>query len=206
MMILRNSPPSPFGRKVRIAASLLGLIDQIEMVAVDLNDPADSLRVQNPIGKIPALILKDGTAYYDSRVIIEYLDHIAGGGHVVPRDTKARFEALRLQALCDGMLDASVLIVYEGRYRPPEMHVQSWIDRQADKVARGLAALEASPPALDSKIEPLPHVGQITLACLLGYRDLRFAGTWRKDHPRLVGWLDQFAAEVSAFNETKVAA
>ena len=206
MMILRNAPPSPFGRKVRIAASLLGLADQIEMTAVDLNDADDSIRLQNPLGKIPVLVLKDGTAYYDSRVIIEYLDHIAGGGHVVPRDTKARFEALRLQALCDGMLDASVLIVYEGRYRPPEMHVQSWIDRQADKISRGLAALEASSPALDPKKDPLPHVGQITLACLLGYRDLRFAGSWRKDYPKLVAWLDQFAAQVPAFAETKVAA
>ena len=206
MMILRNSPPSPFARKARIAASLLGLADQIDLVAVDLNDPADTIRVQNPLGKIPALVLEDGTVYYDSRVIVEYLDHIAGGGHIVPRDTKARFAALRLQALCDGMLDASVLIVYESRYRPAEMQVQSWIDRQADKVARGLAALEAAPPALDPKIEPLPNIGQITLACLLGYCDLRFAGTWRKDHPRLVDWLDQFAAQVPAFAETKVAA
>jgi glutathione S-transferase len=206
MMILRNSPASPFGRKVRIAASLLGLAGKIEMREVDLNDPADSLRVQNPVGKIPALILEDGTVYYDSRVIVEYLDHLAGGGHILPRDTKARFEALRLQALCDGILDASLLIVYEGRYRPADKCVQSWIDRQADKAARGLAALEAKPPALDLKAEPLPNVGQITLACLLGYRDLRFAGAWRKEYPKLVDWLDAFAAQVPIFNETKVAA
>lgn len=206
MMILRTSPPSPFGRKVKIAADLLGLADRIERHAVDLNDPADSLRAQNPLGKIPTLILEDGTALFDSRVIVEYLDHIAGGGHIVPRDTKARFSALRLQALCDGILDAALLIVYEGRYRPPEMHVQSWIDRQADKVARGLKVLEAAPPKLEPAIDPLPNVGQITLACLLGYLDLRFAGTWRKDYPRLVAWLDQFAAQVPAFAETKVAA
>src|SRR5665647_3517834 len=147
MMILRNSPPSPFGRKVRIAADLLGLADQIEVREVDLNDPADSIRVQNPLGKIPVLILKDGTAYYDSRVIVEYLDHIAGGGHIVPRDTKARFEALRLQALCDGILDASLLMVYESRYRPPEMRVQCRLDGSAGRVAGALAAPEASPPA-----------------------------------------------------------
>jgi glutathione S-transferase len=206
MMILRNSPVSPFGRKVRIAASLLGLADKIESREVDLNDPADSLRMQNPVGKIPALILQDGTVYYDSRVILEYLDHIAGGGRILPRDTKARFEALRLQALCDGILDASLLIVYEGRYRPADKSVQSWIDRQADKVARGLAVLEAEPPKLDLKAEPLPNVGLITLACALGYRDLRFAGTWRKDYPKLVAWLDAFAAQVPAFGETRMAA
>ncbi|HEY0300118.1 MAG TPA: glutathione S-transferase family protein, partial [Rhizomicrobium sp.] len=172
----------------------------------DLNDPADNIRVQNPLGKIPALVLEDGTAYFDSRVIIEYLDHLSGGGHILPRDTKARFAALRLQALCDGMLDASILIVYEGRYRPADKHVQGWLDRQADKVARGMAALEAAPPPLDWKAEPLPNVGHIALACLLGYRDLRFAGTWRPNHPRLVAWLDAFAAHVPAFAATKVTA
>jgi glutathione S-transferase len=110
--------------------------------------------------------------------------------------------ALRLQALCDGILDASILIVYESRYRPAEMRVQSWLDRQADKVTRALAALEAAAPALD----PLPHVGQIALACVLGYRDLRFEGTWRANHPRLVAWLAAFERQVPAFAATKVAA
>ncbi len=202
MMILRSSPASPFGRKVRIAASLLGLADKIDVRETDLNDPADSIRKQNPVGKIPALILDDGEAYYDSRVILDYLDHLAGGGRIVPREPKARFAALRMQALCDGILDASLLLVYEGRYRPAEMKVQAWVDRQADKVARGLVALEAAPPALTSP----PDVGQITLACVLGYRDLRFGGTWRNDHPKLVAWLDKFAAQVPAFAATKVAA
>lgn len=200
MMILRSSPFSPFVRKVRIAADLLGLAGKIDVRPVDLEDAGDSIRAQNPVGKIPALILEDGTAYYDSRVILEYLDHLAGGGRIIPRDAPARFEALRLQALCDGILDASLLLVYEGRYRPADKHVQSWLDRQNDKVARGLAALEAAPPKLDAT----PNVGQIALACLLGYRDLRFGGTWRKDYPRLVAWHDQFAALVPTFAATKV--
>ena len=145
MMILRSSPASPFARKVRIAADVLGLADKIEVRDADLNDPADSIRVQNPLGKIPALVLDDGTVYYDSRVILEYLDHLAGGGRIIPREAPARFAALRLQALCDGVLDACVLIVYESRYRPADMHVQ--LGRSAgDKIARGLAALEAAPP------------------------------------------------------------
>lgn len=200
MMILRSTPPSPFARKVHIAASLLGLESEIDVRGVDLDSVADDIRTQNPIGKIPVLILEDGTAYYDSRVIVEYLDHRAGGGRIIPRETPARFETLRLQALCDGILDACILLVYEGRYRPPEMRVQLWVDRQADKVARGLKALEAAPPKLDA----VPDIGQITLACLLGYRDLRFNGTWRKDHPKLVAWLDRFAALVPAYAATKV--
>lgn len=201
-MILRSSPNSPFVRKVRIAASVLGLSSKIDVRETDLNSPGDSIRAQNPVGKIPALILDDGTAYYDSRVIVEYLDHLAGGGRIIPCEPGARFAALRLQALCDGILDACILLVYEGRYRPADKQVQGWIDRQADKVARGLAALEAAPPALTS----VPDVGQIALACLLGYRDLRFDGTWRKDHPRLLAWHDKFAAQVPAFAQTKVEA
>ena len=199
MMILRFAAASPFVRKVRIAASLVGLADRIEVQTADTNDPNDALRQQNPLGKIPALIAEDGAVYYDSRVILEYLDTLAGGGKIIPREPKARFDALRLQALCDGICDASVLIVYEGRYRPPEHHVKKWVELQAGKIERALAVLEASPPGLD----PTPHVGQIALACALGYRDLRFGGSWRKDHPRLVGWLDQFASRVPAFAQTK---
>ena len=90
MMILRSSPASPFGRKVRIAASLLGLASEIDVTATNLEDPADSVRAQNPVGKIPVLILDDGTAYYDSRVILEYLDYRAGGGRIVPREEIGR--------------------------------------------------------------------------------------------------------------------
>jgi glutathione S-transferase len=201
-MILRSTPSSPFARKVRIAVAVLGMADKIAVQETDLNDPADSIRKQNPLGKIPALVLNDGATLYDSRVILDYLDHLAGGGRIIPRDAPARYDALRLQALCDGALDASVLIVYEGRYRKENQRVQAWVDRQADKVKRTLDALEATPPPLDA----LPNVGQIALACLLGYCDLRFAGDWRKTHPKLVAWLDKFAEQVSAFAETKVAA
>jgi glutathione S-transferase len=200
-MKLRYSPSSPFVRKVSIAARVLGLADKIENQPVDLNDPGDSLREQNPLGKIPALILDDGTTYFDSRVILEYLDHLAGGGRIIPREGPARFAALRMEALCDGALDASVLIVYESRYRPQDKHVQSWIDRQQGKIDRALDALDDAPPALT----PVPDVGQITLACLLGYHDLRFGGTWRQDYANLVAWLDTFAAQVPAYAETRSA-
>jgi glutathione S-transferase len=204
MMILRSSPPSPFGRKVRIAVSLLGLDGEVKIEAADPTDTNDSVRQQNPLGKIPVLIADDGVAYYDSRVILDYLDDRSGGGKIVPRDAKARLAALRLQALCDGILDASILTVYEARWRPAEHHVEKWIEHQIGKVTRGLKALEAAPPELDADAKALPNVGQISLACALGYRDLRFDGKWRADHPRLVAWLDKFSARVPAYAATKV--
>jgi glutathione S-transferase len=145
------------------------------------------------------LIVEAGSAIYDSRVILDYLDERAGGGKIVPRQGKDRLAALRLQALCDGILDASILTIYEGRYRKPDMQEPKWLELQAGKVSRALAVLEAEPPPLD----PLPSVGQITLACALGYRDFRFNGSWRAGHPRLVDWLDKFAAQVPAFTATK---
>jgi glutathione S-transferase len=202
MMILRSTPASPFGRKVNLAAGILKLSGDIKIESADLNDSNDSIRRQNPLGKIPTLVLEDGATLFDSRVILEYLDHRAGGGKIIPSEAKARFAALRLQALADGMTDAQILLVYEGRFRLPEHHVKKWTDYQADKIRRGLTVLEAEPPSLD----PLPHVGQIALACFLGHRDLRFAGDWRAAHPKLVAWLDRFAAKVPAFAETKVAA
>jgi glutathione S-transferase len=202
MMILRYAPASPFARKVRIAAAVLGLTDDIELQTADPANATDTVRQQNPLGKIPVLIAEDGAAYYDSRVIADYLDQRAGGGRIIPRDGNARFAALRMEALCDGICDASLLHIYEGRYRPADKHVPSWLDYQGDKVTRGFAVLEAAPPRLSAT----PDIGQIALACTLGYRDLRFAGSWRKDHPRLVAWLDTFAAQVPSFAQTKMPA
>src|SRR6476661_3949457 len=119
MLILRSSPASPFGRKVKIAAAILGLADKVKVVEADTLDPNDTLRRQNPLGKIPTLVLENGETLYDSRVIVEYLDHLAGGHRLIP-DGPARFEALRVQALADGIMDAALLQVYEGRWRSEE--------------------------------------------------------------------------------------
>jgi glutathione S-transferase len=202
MMILRSSPPSPFGRKAKLAMSILGLDSQVTIEKADPTDAGDSIRKQNPLGKIPALIVEDGTVLYDSPVILEYLDHRAGGGKIVPQEPNARFAALTLQALCDGILDACILLVYEGRWRPVEKHEPKWIDHQTGKVERAFAVLEANPPALTA----VPDVGQITLACALGYQDLRFGGKWRGSYPRLLKWHDEFEARVPAFGRTRVTA
>jgi glutathione S-transferase len=199
MLTLRSGYTSPFGRKVRIAVNVLGLEREVAIEPASTVDPTDPIRQQNPLGKVPVLLLDDGAALYDSPVILEYLDHLAGGGRILPKDPQSRFAALRLQALADGLMDASILINYEARYRPVQNHEPKWLDLQAGKVTRALAVLEAAPPPA---ITTPPDVGQITLACALGYRDFRFPGSWREGHPSLAAWLGDFAARVPAFAAT----
>ncbi|MBF9234340.1 glutathione S-transferase [Microvirga alba] len=201
MLILRTSPASPFGRKVKIAASLLGLSDQIELVDADTSSPNDSLRQQNPLGKIPTLILENGETLYDSRVIVEYLDHLAGGGRVLSSGWD-RFAALRQQALADGIMDATLLQVYEGRWRAEDKREPKWVEHQTGKVQRALDYAEAHLSTPSANV----HIGHITLACALGYLDLRMAGKWRDTYPRLVAWLADFEARVPAFAKTKFTA
>lgn len=199
MMILRSAPASPYGRKVKICAALLGLSDQITIVEADTNNPDDPLRSQNPLGKIPTLVLEDGTTLFDSRVIVEYLDQMAGGGRMLPRGAK-RIAVLRLQALTDGLCDAALVQVYEARWREEPMRSARWLEHQAGKVERALAALEAEPPKLTRQL----HVGHVMTACALGYLDLRFGGAWRKKHPKLRKWLAKFEERVPAFAATRM--
>ncbi|BCP52963.1 glutathione S-transferase [Kaistia sp. 32K] len=166
----------------------------------DTTNPNDTLRQQNPLGKIPALILEDGFVLYDSRVIIEYLDHLAGGDRVIPTDPARRYRVLGLQALADGIADAALLQVYEGRWRDEAQQSETWKAHQRGKVERGLAAAETWP------LDDSAHVGTIALACALGYLDLRFGGDWRDGHPKLKAFLDRFAARVPAFETTRVKA
>ena len=196
-MLLRSSSASPFARKIRIAADVLGFSDRIEVAPADTSDPADPLRAQNPLGKIPTLVLEDGRAIYDSSVILEYLDFLAGGGKLIPTG-EARFDVLTHAALADGVMDAAILTIYEQRWREAATHSARWLDHQSGKIARGLAAFEAAAPD-PAKVD----VATLGLACALGYLDLRFGGKWRADHPKLVGWLDAFAARTPAFEATR---
>ncbi|MEK4034426.1 glutathione S-transferase [Methylocystis sp. IM3] len=195
MMILRYSAASPYARKIRIAAELLGLASHIEIVAASTADPKDSLRQQNPLGKIPTLLLEDGTALYDSRVIADYLDYL-GGHRLIPADPLRRFDVLRLQALGDGINDAALLIRYETATRRTELRDPEAIALQQGKIDRALAVLDAAPP------EGPVDIGQIAVACALGYLDLRFEGAWRAGHPRLAAWLAEFEVQVPAFAAT----
>jgi len=198
-MILRSSGPSPFGRKVKMVAKILGIYDRLTVEMSNTNDPQDTLRQQNPLGKIPILILEDGRKIFDSRVICEYLDAQVDGITLHPTESDARWEALTLQALGDGIVDASILQVYENRMRPEDKRHDDWLSYQADKVKRSLDQLAQTPPSLEGDLT----IGHVAIACALGYLDLRFEGKWRASYPALVAWLDAFRARVPAFDATK---
>jgi len=174
-----------------------GLMDKIALEPADTTDSEDPLKTQNPLGKIPALILDDNSVLFDSRVICEYLDGLHSGPKLFPQDG-GRWPALTLAALADGMMEAGILQVYEYRFRPENLVHQDWLDRQASKAERSLAWLEGALPA---SLEAI-HIGHISLACALSYLDFRFEGTWRQRYPALAGWLKTFEAAVPAFAET----
>lgn len=194
MWILRSSTSSPFGRKITVGAGLCGLSDRIQMVTSVPRDPADPVRQLNPLGKLPTLVLEDGSALFDSRVILEWLDAQAGSGRIIPAG-EHRFAALRLQAIGDGMMDASVQQMSERRHHEGAALSQPWMDYQREKVTRSLSSVAADMNILSGA----PHVGHIALACALAYLDYRFDGYWRPDHPGLVDWLDSFVATVPSF-------
>lgn len=186
-MKLYFSPASPYARKVRVSAAELGLDKRIELVQISLSpvDPHAQLREHNPLGKIPALVTDTGETLYDSPVICEYLDALAGGGRLWPAAAAARWHALRRQALADGITDAAVLIRYEQHVRPEALRWAQWIDGQWLKIRTALDTLETEPT--DGPFD----IGAISIACALGYLDLRFATErWRERRPRLAAWFD----------------
>jgi glutathione S-transferase len=182
-MKLFFSPTSPFVRKVRICAIELGIENQLQLVPANAF-AEDGLREVNPLSKVPALTLDDGAVLYDSPVLCEYVDHVGGGGLFPPAGPE-RWMALRRQALGDGICDAALRQVLEGRRAEGDQHLDE-IARQALAVQAGLMALEAEADSLSS--DSLT-IGEITVACALGYLDLRFAHQdWRIGRPRLSAW------------------
>jgi glutathione S-transferase len=199
--VLRSTLTSPFGRKVRMAIDVLGLGDRVTIVSANTLDENDTLRQQNPLGKLPCLLLPDGTALYDSTVIIEFLQETAGTDRLLPLRGLARYKALTLATLADGITDAALLMVYEGRFRDPGTHSQRWLAHQRGKIMRTLAAFEAAPP------DPAKtDIATIALACAFGYLDWRKPVDWRLEHPRLVQWLEAFSKLEPALERTRIPA
>ena len=190
-MKLWFNPASPFARKVRIVARETGLAGRIEEVSIMVSPvkPHGELARENPLVKIPALSTNLGTLY-DSAVICEYLDSLHGGKTLFPKSGAERWGALRLQALGDGILEAAVLMRYEGAVRPQALQWADWVTGQLGKVRGGLAALEMECAGWGDRFE----IGQLTAACVLGYLDFRFPEeAWRKSHSTLEKWYSSVA-------------
>ena len=185
-----------------MAIDVLGLSDRVTLVPANPLDESDTLRQQNPLGKMPCLVLADGTSIYDSGVIIEYLQEVAGSDRLLPARGPARFKALTLARLADGITEAAILVVYESRYRDdPATHSGRWLKHQRGKITRALAAFEAAPP--DAGNTDIVAIG---LACALGYLDWRKPVEWRQAYPRLAAWLAAFAKHEPAFERTRAPA
>ncbi|SHJ86989.1 Glutathione S-transferase [Roseomonas rosea] len=194
-MKLHWSPRSPFVRKVMIAAHELGLADRIRTVrtVVRMGKPNEALLPDNPLSKIPTLVLDDGRVLFDSLTIIEYLDHLAGG-RLFPAG-EARFGALTRHALGNGFLDLLILFRNE-RDKPAERQTAEWLESFAAKVRATLDHLEREAPALSAA--PF-DVGHVAIGCALSYLDFRFADLpWREGRPGIAAWHAGFAARPSA--------
>ena len=196
-MILFSSPPSPFGRKIKIALSCLGMRDDVTVKQTNTMNPEDDIRGVNPLGKIPALVVDD-MVLFDSRVILDYLDARAGGGKILPASGPDRFNVMSMAALADGILDAAILVIYESRLRPEGMQVESFVEFQRDKIIRGLQGM----PMENYDNGAMPDVAEIGLACALDYLDFRKQVEWRDHAPHLVEWKDEFAAGVPGYADT----
>ena len=195
-MKLRYSPASPYVRKVNVVALETGLDGRLERVPTSVSPikpDAGYQKESNPLAKVPAVVLDNGEALFDSPVICEYLDSLHGGAKMFPPAGPARWTALRRQATGDGVLDAAILMRYE-LLRPEAMRWAAWTQGQMAKVHGGLAALEAEADSLGATVD----IGTISIGCALGYLDFRFASeNWRAKHPKLATWYEGFAKRPS---------
>ena len=183
-MELKYGPVSPYVRKVMVVAHEVGVADRIKLTHVKTAEEPERIFPFNPLGKIPALVLDDGSVMYDSPVICEYLDAEFGGHRLLAASGPQRWRAMTRAALADGLLDAGILVRWE-RMRPPEQQSSDWVARHLRKILSGLDALESEAASLGETLD-MGHVG---VGCAMGYLPLRIPETKdEKRWPRLHAW------------------
>lgn len=192
-MKLIYSAPSPYARKARMVLIEARLDGQVETEAIDpWADPA-GFRDDNPLGKVPTLVRDDGPPLFQSNAVCEYLA-AQGAVSLYPGEGPSRWTALRQLALADGILDASVTVRMELTFHEPGTISKKLVERQEFSVALALDALEGDAGTLGGPVT----IGQIGVACALGYRDFRFSEVdWRTAHPKLADWFAGFAGRAS---------
>ena len=192
-MRLYYSPASPYARKVLVVAHELGLASQIETVVIAANPVGGpgELAAVNPLAKIPTLRLADGEALYDSRVIVDHLITLSKVA-ILPEAWRERRAIMVEQATADGLLDAALLARYELALRPESLRWPEWIAGQMAKIDRALDRFEPV------RREVEPTLGDIAVACALGYLDFRFADyDWRSSRPSLRAFYEIFSERPS---------
>ena len=190
-MKLHWSPRSPYVRKVMIFAHEVGIASELECVrtVVSMFKPADELFADNPLNKLPTLVLDDGETLFDSRVICEYLDTRHEAPKLFPSTGRERLIAQRNQALGDGLLDVSMMRLME-RLKPEEKRTEAIIASNERKSAAGVDRLEVDIALLTDRVF---DIGHIAIGTALGYLDFRFGqDKWREGHPKLADWFAEF--------------
>ncbi len=196
-MKLFYSAASPYVRKVLVVAHETGLADRIEFLDAAANPVKRDAAIvrHNPLGKVPTMLVDGETALYDSRVIAEYVDAQHDGQRMFPAEGEARWAALTLQALADGLLDAALLVRYETMMRPKEFVWSDWVDGQMAKIDSAFDEMEKT---WAGHLETRLDIGTIAVASAIGYLGLRFADhDWRSGHPRVSAWYDSFCERPS---------
>lgn len=194
-MKLRWAPGSPFVRKVTVTALETGLDDRIERIETDYRPTDGDLVRDNPLGKVPALIRDDGSTLADSPVICAWLDSLHDGPKLIPAAGEARWQALNLEGLGDGLGEAAIAVMRE-RSRPDGKRWDAVEARNAAKFRNTMGWLEANSPVLDGPVT----IGHIAVACALGWTAFRVpdlladaATRW----PRVMGWYRAFSERPS---------
>mgnify|MGYP001815254549 CR=1 FL=1 len=187
-MKLLYAPTSPYARKARMVIIEKSLEDRVELVdAIPYDDPA-ALLAANPLGKVPALITDDGRAIFDSPVICHYLDNLTPPARFLP-EGEARWDFLVREALCDGITDAALNIVMEGR-RPEEYRSPDAPKRWRNAILRSVAQVETDIAGYEGPLT----LAQMGLGAALGYLDLRMPDMgWRDGNPRVTAWYENFS-------------
>lgn len=194
MMKLHYWRACPYACKVLAVAKYLEIHDQVSHEPVHPWEKGTGLVSLNPLGKIPVLELEDGSALFDSQVICLYLADLAtlqskGDKGLYPQQSLEKFEALRLEALATGLMDASVAYVLEEHARPTGLQSLDWLSRQRAKIGSCLLYLEQNTAGLSSD---KPTIGDVSLSIALSYLNYRFASyVWHPDHPNLTKWFEQ---------------
>ena len=182
-MKLVTSLTSPFGRKARIVLLEKKIAFQLQVENPWLPDSA--VPTFNPLGKVPVLVLEDGVSVFDSRVIVEYLDHLTPVAHLIPSEPKSRMIVRGIEALADGVTDAAVLVFLEKK-RPPEQQSADWLVLQEKTLFRGLEALSEALGENAWFLGNSMTLADVACGCMLGYLDFRFSEIdWRSAHPNL---------------------